>query len=270
MSERPVKTVVDYRYQSRVGRWMLDCFTPEIAADVVERNDRFIEEALELTQANGYSRERAHALVDYVFNRPVGEPDQEVGGVMVTLAALCNAAGLDMDSAAMREMVRIEAPEIMAKIRAKQKAKPTGYALPVALANGALERREDKTPPQLSEPKTPQGRVTGCPERRKPGGCQLHNLHCGYPACDRIKEEEPKSNLPEETVGLGELRDIGYSVKLPPGYHYGQEAMQNVRLGAKLATDAILSALPVGGGNQEVSSPSRELSRSDVERDGGE
>lgn len=24
-----------------------------------------------------------------------------------------------------------------------------------------------------------------CKERSKPGGCQLHNLHCGYPQCDR-------------------------------------------------------------------------------------
>lgn len=24
-----------------------------------------------------------------------------------------------------------------------------------------------------------------CAEKRKPGGCQLHNLHCGYPKCDR-------------------------------------------------------------------------------------
>ena len=24
-----------------------------------------------------------------------------------------------------------------------------------------------------------------CTEKAKPGGCQLHNLHCGYPACDR-------------------------------------------------------------------------------------
>lgn len=119
-------------YQARVARWMLACFTPEIAQDVVERNDRFIEEALELVQANGYSAERAHALVDYVFGRPVGEPDQEVGGVMVTLAALCNAARLDMFGAAQREIARIEDPGIMAKIKAKQAAKPTGSALPVA------------------------------------------------------------------------------------------------------------------------------------------
>lgn len=24
----------------------------------------------------------------------------------------------------------------------------------------------------------------GCPEKQKPGGCQLHNLQCGYPVCD--------------------------------------------------------------------------------------
>ncbi len=26
-----------------------------------------------------------------------------------------------------------------------------------------------------------------CPERLKPGGCQLHNLHCGWPACNKEK-----------------------------------------------------------------------------------
>lgn len=23
-----------------------------------------------------------------------------------------------------------------------------------------------------------------CEEKKRPGGCQLHNLHCGYPNCD--------------------------------------------------------------------------------------
>ena len=26
-----------------------------------------------------------------------------------------------------------------------------------------------------------------CEHNRAPGGCQLHNLHCGYPECDRKK-----------------------------------------------------------------------------------
>jgi len=29
-----------------------------------------------------------------------------------------------------------------------------------------------------------------CAEKAKPGGCQLHNLHCGYPACDTKPKEE--------------------------------------------------------------------------------
>ena len=29
-----------------------------------------------------------------------------------------------------------------------------------------------------------------CRENAKPGGCQLHNLHCGYPDCDRRAAKE--------------------------------------------------------------------------------
>ncbi len=32
---------------------------------------------------------------------------------------------------------------------------------------------------------TPQYTTGHCKEHSKPGGCQLHNLHCGYPECDR-------------------------------------------------------------------------------------
>jgi hypothetical protein len=69
-------------FQGGVGDWMKSCFTEEIIQDKLERSDRFIEESLELVQACGYSADRAHALVDYVFNRPVGEPFQETGGVI--------------------------------------------------------------------------------------------------------------------------------------------------------------------------------------------
>ncbi|AKR55755.1 hypothetical protein XM25_08073 [Devosia sp. H5989] len=118
-------------HQDRVAAWMLECFGAEIAADKIERADRFIEEALELAQATGWSAERGHALVDYVFSRPVGEIGQEVGGVMVTLAALCNVFGVGINAEARREVDRITQPDIVLKIRAKQAAKPTGSALPV-------------------------------------------------------------------------------------------------------------------------------------------
>jgi len=115
-------------FQERVAPWMLACFGYEISGDQPERNHRFLEEALELVQAKGCTAEEAHQLVDYVFGRDIGDPHQEVGGVMVTLAALCLAADLDMDAAAEDELARIWTK--VETIRAKQAAKPKHSPLP--------------------------------------------------------------------------------------------------------------------------------------------
>jgi hypothetical protein len=129
-------------FQQRVQPWMMECFGAEISGDMLERSDRAVEEMLELSQASCAAigvdfAPRAHALVDYVAGRPVGEIRQEVGGVMVTLAALCLAAKIDMHEAGEIELARILQPHIVEKIRAKQAAKPTGSALPVAHAPAA-------------------------------------------------------------------------------------------------------------------------------------
>lgn len=116
--------------QARVKPWLLECFGEKIAADQTERNHRFLEEAIELVQACDCGESEAHQLVDYVYGRPVGEKSQEVGGVMVTLAALCLAQGLDMHDAAEVELARIMRPEIISKIREKQKRKPAMGPLP--------------------------------------------------------------------------------------------------------------------------------------------
>lgn len=114
--------------QTRVKEWLLACFGIEIASDRVERNHRFLEEALELVQSLGCTASEAHQLVDYVFGRPVGEPHQETGGVMVTLAALCLANDLDMAEAGEVELARIWTK--VEQIRAKQAAKPKHSPLP--------------------------------------------------------------------------------------------------------------------------------------------
>lgn len=119
-------------FQSRVRPWMLACFGAEISADAVERNHRFFEEASELVQSCGMTASEARQLVDYTWSRPVGEKNQEAGGVMVTLAALCLAQDLDMHAAGETELERISAPAMMAKIRAKQAAKPKHSPLPEA------------------------------------------------------------------------------------------------------------------------------------------
>lgn len=136
-------------FQQRVQPWMLACFGETISGDREERNHRFLEEALELVQSTDCTASEAHQLVDYVYGRPVGEPAQEVGGVMVTLAALCLANSLDMQAAAEAELARIWTK--VDAIRAKQAAKPKHSPLPVA--------------PQEPSPAT------------------RHNKHCGCPNC---------------------------------------------------------------------------------------
>lgn len=118
-------------FQLRVQPWMHACFGEEISADKLERGDRLFEEVLELLQSVDYPRERIAALTAYVWSRPKGEPAQEVGGAMVTFAAWCLAHGLDMHAAGETELARIWTK--VDAIRAKQAAKPTGSALPVAV-----------------------------------------------------------------------------------------------------------------------------------------
>lgn len=117
-------------FQTRVGAWMQVCFGADISADREERNHRFLEEALELVQACGCTQSEAHQLVDYVYGRDQGDINQEVGGVMVTLAALCLANGFDMHGAGETELARVWTK--IDKIRAKQAAKPKHSPLPVA------------------------------------------------------------------------------------------------------------------------------------------
>lgn len=110
-------------FQGDVATWMCQCFPPSLSSNMTERGDRLLEEVLELLQAHGYDSARVPTLVNYVFGRPVGEPAQEIGGVMVTLAAYCNVAGLSMQADGQAELDRINQPEVMGKIRAKQEAK---------------------------------------------------------------------------------------------------------------------------------------------------
>lgn len=134
-------------FQQRVYDWMLVCFGEEISKDVSERNHRFIEEALELVQATGATQSECHQLVDYVFGREVGEVNQEIGGVMVTLAALCCAIGQKMNDAGETELARIWTK--VEKIRAKQAAKPKHSPLPIAQPPSPTESAEGKDFKQL-------------------------------------------------------------------------------------------------------------------------
>ncbi len=116
-------------YQDRVAEWGFKCFGGDL--DKMERVYRFVEEALELAQSLGLSKEEGYQLVDYVYDMDhVGEPPQEMGGTMVTLAFLASQFGLSLEQDGERELARINTPEMILKIRQKSATKPKGSALP--------------------------------------------------------------------------------------------------------------------------------------------
>jgi len=126
--EKKWEAMTDKAYQDRVYDWLAACFPSSVRSDRRERTHRFLEEALELAQANGCDYDEAKALLEYVFARPVGRADLEVGGVMVTLAGLCSASGVRMEDAGERELQRNW--DRIELIRRKQAGKPQNSSLP--------------------------------------------------------------------------------------------------------------------------------------------
>jgi NTP pyrophosphatase (non-canonical NTP hydrolase) len=116
-------------FQARTRVWLNACFGELISSNKEERNHRFLEESIELVQANGTTKAEATMLVDYVYSRPIGELEQEIGGVMLTLAALCQANGVSMLECGETELARVWTK--VEQIRAKQAAKPASSPLPM-------------------------------------------------------------------------------------------------------------------------------------------
>lgn len=142
--------------QVAVTMWMHRCFGEAVAKDKDERNFRFLEESLELVQAGGCTQEDAHKLVDYVYRRPVGELAQEVGGVSITLAALCQAHKVSWEASAVDEYKRINQPEVIVKIRQKQATKPQHSPLPGVTSRGEAYAAAQKAL-EASRPYDPLG-----------------------------------------------------------------------------------------------------------------
>lgn len=113
-----------FQFQMQCQGWQEKAFGELTNESLQMRAMRFLEEAVELFQTAGLSKEKANEIVAYTFGRPVGDPCQEVGGVMVTLAAFCNAGDISLENEAWREFIRIDTPEMIQKIRDKQVSKP--------------------------------------------------------------------------------------------------------------------------------------------------
>lgn len=78
---------------------------------------RALEEMLELAQAEDVTEEEVLIIVRQVYDKPKGEPHQELGGVVTCLAAYSATSGLDMEECFLKEYMRICDPAVMEKVR---------------------------------------------------------------------------------------------------------------------------------------------------------
>lgn len=136
-------------FQSRAVEWALDCFGYDVVMNRVERGLRVCEEVMELSQCAGVSHAQARQVVDYVFKRPVeADPEKEVGGVVVTLAVLCEAMGVDMNRGAEWGLNYCIANT--AKIRAKHNQKGASGVIVASVApEGTATASGTETPTGL-------------------------------------------------------------------------------------------------------------------------
>ena len=109
-------------FQEAVNQWVKTTFGTETLGDVKVRRQRFLEEALELVQATGGTPQEVANATTYVFSRPVGEVNNEVGGTLNTLSALCTSIGVNLMQAAWDEL--ISAWNRIDQIRVKSAGKP--------------------------------------------------------------------------------------------------------------------------------------------------
>ncbi|AXQ69222.1 hypothetical protein HOU02_gp503 [Caulobacter phage CcrBL9] len=80
-----------------------------------------MEEAVELAQAVGIIRGVAQHMVEHVYDRPPGEPIQELAGVLNTVLLTAQAMGVDAEHAGEYELQ--QAWGRIDEIRAKQPGK---------------------------------------------------------------------------------------------------------------------------------------------------
>lgn len=102
--------------------WVVATLGDRLAESREERTLRFLEEAIELAQAQGIEEKRVNTMTAYVYDRPVGEPQQEMAGCLFTLACLAEAEGVDIEHITWGELARVL--RRITEVRAKHFQKP--------------------------------------------------------------------------------------------------------------------------------------------------
>jgi len=106
--------------QYQVDEWVKLALGEESLRNPKERALRFLEEAFELAQSIRIPEEILRDLLGFVYSRPVGETHQELGGVMLTLLAAASSLELSAQLELRRELERVQAPEVIERVRRRQ------------------------------------------------------------------------------------------------------------------------------------------------------
>jgi len=99
-------TVTRDELQTRVLEWVRETFGEE-TFNPRERVLRFLEEAIELAQAEAVPYAQAVRVLNHVYDKPPGDPLLEVGGVGTTLLAYCASKNVSADQAERTEAARV-------------------------------------------------------------------------------------------------------------------------------------------------------------------
>lgn len=111
--------------QALYQQWVEATFGPDHANSLPQRGTRFFEEACELYQVCGGDRAMAHRLLDFVFNKPLGEIAKEIGDVGGTLLSVASLAGVSADDQELHAVARCiatDSKDMAARNKAKNDA----------------------------------------------------------------------------------------------------------------------------------------------------
>ena len=92
--------------QQALLAWAVDTFG-EVANSPTERALRLIEEAAEVVQTVGLTKEEAIRVIERVYSRPAGELGNELGGLVMTAECLAEVMKHDLYLQADAEYLRI-------------------------------------------------------------------------------------------------------------------------------------------------------------------
>lgn len=94
--------------QKGLVSWLERCLGKETLLNRKDRAIRVLEEAVELAQAVGIPREKALEQLHHTYDRPKGQPAQEIAGVINAALLAAEALGYDGLDLGLNELHRAE------------------------------------------------------------------------------------------------------------------------------------------------------------------